>query len=403
MSDFLEFPEYDTEKPRPSQEEVQAAIDAKINKMMGKVIWDEDEEEDFRDRISSDPDAMAYLDQFTESSVETFIDYYLRKRKTIVENEVYNLRRQLNYPRSISSEAKDYFWLIQHKKLFEAQCLWRAKKIDIPIIKITCDFDYWEGAIKYCPFIEPVQPDEVELLKRFLLEKGHEIDVEDAYGSELHNYYEFREEYDNDSGGSYPPFYEYWDLLKGTGLLFRLPDIRGEVEDHYRGLAAKRLRTANNPNADDSDPFKNFKYLSSYEPDDVMAFIDVAGDTEYKKIYTRHTESNKKKAELADFELLELIMDSAGMPTNYPLVTVYQSWRKNIAATISKYKHEIYASELDHIYETYCMERELGLELNLSEEEIRSLEEDRKQYEFFREHILNGREAAGEPRDWSFL
>lgn len=403
MSDFLEFPEYDTEKPRPSKEEVQATIDAKINKMMGKVIWDEDEEDDFRDRISSDPDVMAYLDQFTESSVEHFIDQYLKKRKFIVDNEVYKLQRQLKYPRRVSSEAVEFFWRIQHKKLFDAQCLWRARKIDIPQIKIVYDFSYWESALKYCPFITPVQPDEVELLKRFLLEKGYEIGIDEAFGVTLQDYDLFRGENDEDGDDYYPAFYDYWDLFKGTSMIRKLPDVRGEVEDHYRGLAIDKLREDRLAEGITPKPYVPFQFLSSFDSDHVMAFIDIVGDTEYKKIYTRHLEGENKRAEAEDFDLLELAMDSAGMPTNYPLLTIYPSWRQNIAATISKYKHEVYAGELDHIYEMYCMEREMGIDQDPSEDEMYNLEGTQKDCEVFRGYILDGREAAGEPRDWSFL
>src|ERR1051325_4459109 len=44
-------------------------------------------------------------------------------------------------------DATDRLKEIQQKKLFDAQCLWRAEKLEIPEIKVTYDFYTWEGDI----------------------------------------------------------------------------------------------------------------------------------------------------------------------------------------------------------------------------------------------------------------
>ncbi len=52
------------------------------------------------------------------------------------------------------SKVSDHLQYIQQKKLFDAQCLWRAEQLDIPDIQICYDFMIWEKDILNCPFID---------------------------------------------------------------------------------------------------------------------------------------------------------------------------------------------------------------------------------------------------------
>lgn len=403
MSDFLDLPEVDFSKPSAGFVEDFAEADAKLDKMMSKIIWSEQDEEAFLQRVANNTELQAFLSQFSETSVDYFIKDYIRQRRFVVGIYKHILSYELKFSNQDKSNAEEFFWQIQHKKLYEAQCLWRAGKIDIPQIKITHDFRYWQHSVKHCPFIEPVQPEDIELLKQFLLEKGHELMVNGFWGLSFHDYDEFRSEDDDEGDSFYPPFYDYWDLRRGTGQIRRLPDVRGEQEDHYLSLYRNREKEEA-PITSTFDPTYEYKpFLNSYNEDLVETFIKVSGDTEFLRYYKKHNERNEDTAEDEEYSLHELKVLSKGMPRDYPLEIRSLSWRKNIMATISKYKHELYASYLDEIYESYCLEREMGLELDLDDKQIWHMEAERQVSVRVRDYILQGRELAGEPRDWSFL
>lgn len=400
MSDFFEFDLADKDRPRISYEDKIKALGPKVHKLIGKAMWTEEEEERCKERMASDPKIQAFFEQYHNRTAEHLIKTYISHRRSIIESEEDRLKNDLFYAITGSKKAEGYFWQIQQKKLFEAQCLWRAGRLDIPQIKTTMDFTYWGDAIKFCKFIEPVQPDEVELLKRFLLEKGYELDVE--IQSEYFQAYDFLKRLSN--GEEYmPAFYQFWDQEKGTGYLFNLPDVRSGIETTYRELGSAeldaKLREEMLRRADpDKRPIVNF-----FDGDVAMTLIDLLGDKEFKKIFIKFVENSDKFHETVDFDFGDIDELSKGMPMHYPLITPYTSWRKNVGATISKYRHEVYTSELDSIYEIYCMQLEMDINPEVEIEEVDRIEQSKGVAEAVRRFVLKGRELSGEPADWSFL
>lgn len=396
MSDFLEITEERPKRPLLSRKEEEERANAKVEKLLGKVIWSNDDKKAFRERILKDPKVLKVFSQYDSTDIEPFIKSYIKFRTQVVDHERHNLKLNFMYSKSDTASAEAYFWQIQHKKLFEQQCLWRAGKINIPQIKTTTDFIYWSAAIKYCPFIAPVQPEEVELLKRFLIEKGYEQEYELSY-HDLQSYDKIKNK--DHEEHLIPPFYKYWDAHYGTDYLLHLPDKRSDIETQYSSLSEK-----NDDKATQRTWEPDYRpNLHIYARDEVSNFIEASGDHSFKSLHDKYKAHKKMISDNHDYDLDMLDFKSEGMPMNYPLVNVYDSWRRNIAAIVYKYLHEGYAEQLDLVYEMYCLERDMDMGINLSNEQIESLSLKKSIVERYRDKIIQGRINAGEPADWSFL
>ena len=405
MSDFLEFPDFDSTMLVPDLEKEKAIIEAKVNKIMDKIRWTEADEEKYSAHVKSDPKAQAYLETVKVGDLDYFLKSYFTIRKHVTNLAAIELHYKIKYPKGHNALAESYFWQIQQKKLFDMQCLWRAGQIDIPQIKTTQDFKYWEHAIEFCPFIEPVQSEDVELLKRFLRDQGYELGVEEHNTLFFQYYEDFKSEDEEDEDGfDKPLFYDYWDAFRGTTYLSNLPNVRGEREDFYHSLFIDKVILKGRYETQTDKPAAPLPlYFNPDDFDNIESFIDLFEDKEFKRIFAKHKDHEQMLLETEDFSLLDVANNSEEMPKDYPIVTIYPSWRKNIAATLSKYEHDEAADSLDAIYEMYCMRREMDLDIDLSEDKIRKIEHQRIYSEDVRRHILDGRELAGEPKDWSFL
>ncbi|MEI8203567.1 MAG: hypothetical protein WCH34_11175 [Bacteroidota bacterium] len=173
-----------------------------------------------------------YFKQYHPSSVESFINYYAQQKVRWYEEAEMRLRHE---------ERENNKWLklcfkaleeIQQKKLFNAQCLWRAEKIKLKGIDICEDFMYWEYRILWCPSIPLIEQHELDFYIRYLRESSleEEFDKRGEYQSYEHIKNAFlkkEEEY------CYSPWYRFYDKEFGTHSLFELPNIREEKEDFY--------------------------------------------------------------------------------------------------------------------------------------------------------------------------
>ncbi len=74
--------------------------------------------------------------------------------------------------------ARKFLWTIQHQKLFDLECQWRAELVDVPGARITADFEDWHQCIEQCGAVPAVSADELALLDAFLGQLTTADDVE---------------------------------------------------------------------------------------------------------------------------------------------------------------------------------------------------------------------------------
>ena len=126
-----------------------------------KIQVEEQRRKQWRIELAENKDLQDYLKGFHPKSVLAFTDYLLIQRNVWIENNSY-------YESLISNEgiewvepATNHLNVIQHKKLFDKQCLWRAEKIKIDGLQLCCEFLQWENNILNCPFIDPVSEEDL--------------------------------------------------------------------------------------------------------------------------------------------------------------------------------------------------------------------------------------------------
>ncbi len=294
-----------------------------------------------------------YFKQFDPQIVEVFIKSYAQQKVAW-----YELAEHLNNWKN----SKQDVWMeacfealcqIQHKKLFNAQCLWRAEKTKLEAIEICMDFLYWEHNILWCPAIKPVEQHEIDFYIQFLKETPLDKKFDEVY--QLQEYDEIKQAFLNEieeEYSSYIPWYEYYDREFGTYELLKLPDIRGEKEHVYIHLSfgeEQRIR-----DEEDSKKEKiqdNRKHLNYHENNFEDNFIK---ENESKEFYRQHQAKKSwmhKKDE--NEEPLMCISELKDIPQKYlPLVSA-DKWQTAVIYTWEKHRRDMLIEFMPQAYQLY--------------------------------------------------
>src|ERR1041384_1540012 len=139
-----------------------------------KAEWRKQKFLEFKEELLRNEKLKKFLANVYPTSRESFISDYAQQKVTWLEwgpNHLKWLERDdLQWVNDATSRLKE----IQQKKLFDIQCQWRAEKIKIPGVRITCDFYYWEENIFNCPFISPVSSQDFDLYMQYLQSSNFE-------------------------------------------------------------------------------------------------------------------------------------------------------------------------------------------------------------------------------------
>lgn len=280
---------------------------------------------------------------------------------------------------------------ILQKKLFNEQCLWRAEKVQLQEVEQTTDFLYWDRYVFGCPFLEPITENDLELYMGFLnsLNTG-----KPDWMSGWQDYDEFKEAFENeDEGGIYPDWYEYYDTYKGTGMLIKLPDVRGKKEEFYRQLhfeafRKKQMKDGIQPYVPCGKP-----ELSSYDDQNVEEFIKLFETSQEMQQWKNYRDSKNNDDDELQSALLFLQRARETVSIN-----AHSNWREAVMNSSKMLENRLIARALPQAYEDYKMKMETGISFY---EDIAPIQE----YELskiVKEQIFEGRQLNGEPRDLNF-
>jgi hypothetical protein len=366
----------------PSLEQQVEEKQLEINKMMDK----------YKEELRTNKRYKEFFNKFNSSSIEDFIENYsLKKARYIIYgkmlknlNENSTLRRQI--------EAEERLWEIQRKKLFDLECKWRAEAIRIPEIEITTDFEYWEKNIENCPFLTPISEEEFEMYIEYLKsEDFYDFKMEYVYMS----YKNIKEIYFENN--SLPPWFEYYNLRKGTSTLITYPDVRGEKEEYYiniwQNYKSSRLSTKRKPKelTRDTRPFLNSHELSiiedfikKYEDDKIL---------EYFQLYESELSKSNDEVDQA-VKILKESDETIPIESNY-------DWKSALMQTARKYEKKKLAEALRVAYNKYKYRLLVGIaqESLTHESNIQWIKEWRDEV---KKKITKARELINEPADLNF-
>jgi len=379
-------------------------------------------EEDFIKEIESNPAAVEYLKaKYHPASITKFKRHYAEHKTKIIQGGEFYSDLNKNKDEMDLYYAKEAFELILQKKLFNKQILWRAKNLNLPGVEFSGDFDIWRERLDECPFLDEVTTEEVELLKRFMMEDNYS--AEPKYWLHSWQDYEGFMEEDEDGEREYmPEWYNYYDSNLGTGALLSLPDVRGPKEKVYQQLGAmdqyKKAKEEHEQKVKDGTLPPPVKYVQPpsrfywfHEENEINEFISKF-DNDYIRQLQKGWMDNKASTieDYPEETITEAIetLKKADQPITLRSDMV---WWEAIYLAARNYKNQKIIEDLDDVFEEYQMRKSLPEGVNINIETNEALIESKKSLHqgmmnarnTKAEQILRGRELKGEPKDFSFL
>ena len=370
-----------------------------LRKITNEEKWKEEFYTKTVQQLKTEERYVNYFKQFDPESVDGFIKYYANRKVQWFLSGA-NLK---HYEQTKHNDwIKDCFVAlveIQQKKLFNAQCLWRAEKIQLPGIGICYDFQYWLDHIFAFKGITPIHEDEVEFYSRYLRETPCTVP--------FHQFCDYQD-YDElkrlkrESGSVYEmqPYYSFYDDHEGTASYLDLPDIRSAKEEFYLNIYREDNKLNNKP----QQPIQNqvtLPYLPYYGTDFIPDFVkrhETPAFYRKYQVYMRDRELN----ELNEFPehtigLLEEI------PNDYLAIEAADDWRIAVTSLYERYRREKVIELLPQAFALYLKHKGRDWRYpGRSDYHELKIDPDKGLSRMMLNMILKGRELNGEPADLNF-
>lgn len=356
--------------------------------------------QEFSDEIKNSETATEYFAKYQPNSIENFIKTYTEKKVHLLE--CYEFYSHQYYEKENSElhyykNAEEMLQLILQKKLFNMQLRWRAGQLEIDDIDIAYDFQFHEKHISSCTFIPKITAGELELMKEYLLRFDEDDEVEDRYMN--------WQDYDSITGkneygdmDNLPDWYDFYDSRMGTRMLLLLPNLRGEKEEFYMGIARRNFVAAN--------PIKTIPvqlpYLYGLRTE-IFEFSKLFEKDKYFsalfKYYNYYEEKDNQSPNYEEIKDTIRYLLTADRPI---YLKSHLTWDKALITAAKEYKNTRIVEALDIVYEEYLMMKDMGLFKDKSPEEVKKEYDKDFIVKLFREKILEGRVQNGEPKDFSY-
>lgn len=239
--------------------------------------------EEWLKSLKENPQVQEFFTQHRKSSVEDFCEGYVWfKEQSLRLGD--RFREKLDEEESAAIDmAMGHLKAIQQKKLFDAQCLWRAGQLEIPEIFNSVQFKAWEYRVMDCPFIAPLTEVDIEWYTEFLTQQT-EVPALDFYVS-WQDYEDFKKNYrDDEEGTELPEWYDFHNMKTGNGVYLTYPDTRGETERYYLDIKYAQDAEDDPQPPEIADEESGKPWLSRW---DNKVFLQVAEMIEEKKTLRR--------------------------------------------------------------------------------------------------------------------
>ena len=339
--------------------------------------------------MSKDERYKTYFEQYTESSVTSFIESYANHKANL---EVYGDYTKYNQVRLLDQYQEDAWEVlkeIQCKKLFDLECQWRAEQVTgLPGIEVTKDFQSISKKILDYDTIPSITEEDIRLYQIFLRRKQHEI-IYCSLHADYPDYENLKETYEQEAHTDID-YFDYHNTHTGNQRLLLLPDIRGQKEMEYMELSREETKED-----DSSEKVKEEKSYLSTRDEDLIKFGEQFGDKKTANFIKDWWKWLKETPDPIFSWAFDYLRDVS--PETVP-IEANMDWKEGLYFAAVNHKYTMVADILPTIYDEYLMKKDTGILLT---------PEKKKAYDFditiwWRERILIGREKNGEPRDFNF-
>jgi hypothetical protein len=302
--------------------------------------------------------------------------------------------------------ARQYLWLIQHQKLFDLECQWRAGRIHLPGARLTADFEDWHAYIDECPVLAPISPDEVALLSQFLKQATNSREL--RLGDPGETYWRLRRRHglreDADDEDRLWPFTEFWDQHRGTGCLRQLPDPRGDWERRCKSASIAEHQRLHPRPVDPllHDPRPAVPSRGDEHRDLVRTLLRRCESALTQRQFETKCQLEAYDAAEGHHELGQALdrLRSAG-PVRVP-IEAHADWRQAIIAAGHRHYLDQVRAALPHAYDDYCQRLALGISPEPPEEYHRQHHERGSAFAHASQYIREGHRLLGEPGELEF-
>ncbi len=383
------------------------------------------------EHLKTEPAYLNYYKDFDPESVETFIVEYAKTKHSRFKDEpYYKPKYEYNQTRFMHL-ADDYIDQILQKKLFNLQCQWRACLIELPLIDICADFDYWEKNIRSCPFLPLITQEDIDLCIRFLHEEldNSNNDYEekiwqdyDKFKNQLHI-----DEYGEKLGGYHssadlPDLYLFFDTFQGTTGLLDLPNIRGKkearfIDEGWRIVYEQEIadakadgtyKEAQKPSLDEAGNVIPEVYIPNLYVHNADNFVEAVEDERTKEVFKYYEYSRTGLFSLTydglndDLKLLKEFDEPIA-------VEAADDWREAIRVATFRFKQRKAAEMLPYAYDTYLLEFDEDEDAQSIVARRLATHQYNNEYKLYnyllrtKSRFLDGREALTGKRDFNYL
>ncbi|WP_210516818.1 hypothetical protein [Hymenobacter terricola] len=360
--------------------------------------------EQYIEELRTDARYRPWFEQFHPDSVPSFIQHYaLAKHRALDHGE--NVARWMQERITEYTDAAYVrLWDIQHKKLFDLQCQWRAGQLTLPKIDVSEQFEEWSARIHRCPFLEPISAEDFDLYCQFVATTPDFVaDVEGNEYTEWQDYDEFKEEYCGDAHDlSIPEWYHYYNAHRGTAVLLGLPNLRGAKEMYYR----KVLHEAERPAREQARAEREAEQAAN--PPDARPRLNYADQDAHSLAFARRFEPGKLSRLLETYQ--EADKPREGRSLKRALETLenahddvieiehHADWRHAVIRAAAHYRRQRLLEALPVVFEEYQTRQALGI----AHPPLTDYESKFKASKYTKKQILKARALLGEPEDFSY-
>ncbi len=382
-----------------------------------KAVQQEKLYEEIYQSLRNNKKIQDYYKEYNPESVDGFLKQYAKEKINILEWGPAQIRIQESQDMEFSDAAFECLKQIQQKKLFDLQCQWRANLITLEGVETTDDFGLIAEDILNCKLIPPVSEAELDMFIDFLNNEefhGLQSGIPDSMWQ---LYIAFKKDYEGDPFMFFgmPEWYSYHNLCTGNTKYLILPDIRGEKEYDYIGLAdnkatppqaltpAKGKKVSKKKAIATAEPVKYVPVMkpriSYYNPGYLSWFVHEFEDKKTAREFKNAggEMNNGEDEDKYDYGMVDEIVSDLSVDGKIRAVEANYNWAEGLRETLHKYQIQERKDAIAPAYEQYCMYIENGISFEKNAKGITlTMQQSR------RAKILEGRKIAGEPEDFNF-
>lgn len=334
----------------------------------------------------------SYLQNYNSTATRNFIEHYLRQKhlwfrhpqRDRLENEDQQLR-WINL-------AYNHLKIILQKKLFDAQCLWRAEQVSFNEIAISYDFVVWESNILNCPFIEPINENDLEQYIQYL--DNNSIDTTILNEGKWQDHRKIAAAYNGENNSEFPDWYQHHNNFTGRTALLLLPDKKGDKEKFYFDLHLQEKKLQESRQIPNDRKNDNRPWMDYYNERYIKWFVTNFESKEVKSIYKEFSWKNRSQDKAKEILHLTQELLAADEPV---AMESNADWHEALRNTVKNFRCKKVIEALPIVWEQYQMNIKSGIAFST---------ENKYQFDAIRtftaEAISNGRKLNGEPEDLLF-